>query len=51
MGRELHRRAAETQRAGRVRVHGGVSDEEYLTALKVLQRMIVNAGGDLPRGA
>ncbi|MCP9958501.1 MULTISPECIES: MarR family winged helix-turn-helix transcriptional regulator [Streptomyces] len=49
-GRELHRRAAETQRASRARVHEGIGDEEYLTALKVLQRMIVNAGGDLPQG-
>ncbi|MEU3446365.1 MarR family winged helix-turn-helix transcriptional regulator [Streptomyces thermolilacinus] len=50
-GRDLHRRAAGTQRANRVRVHEGVSDEEYLTTLKVLQRMMRNAGGDLRQGA
>ncbi|MEV3872718.1 MarR family transcriptional regulator [Streptomyces sp. NPDC049906] len=45
-GRALHGRAAETQRANRERVHEGVSDEEYLITLRVLQRMIRNAGGD-----
>ncbi|MER0244641.1 MarR family transcriptional regulator [Streptomyces sp. HSW2009] len=46
-GRTLHRRAAETQRENRARVHAGIADEEYLITLKVLQRMIHNAGGDL----
>ncbi|MCK8679221.1 MarR family winged helix-turn-helix transcriptional regulator [Streptomyces lichenis] len=46
-GRALHQRAAETQRANRERVHAGISDEDYLITLKVLQRMIRNAGGDL----
>ncbi|MFH8616613.1 MarR family winged helix-turn-helix transcriptional regulator [Streptomyces sp. NPDC017979] len=48
-GRALHRHAAETQRANRERVHAGISDEEYLITLKVLQRMIHNAGGNVPR--
>ncbi|MEY7972321.1 MarR family winged helix-turn-helix transcriptional regulator [Saccharomonospora xinjiangensis] len=46
-GRALHQRAAETQRRNRGVVHAGISDEEYLTTLKVLQRMIHNAGGDV----
>ncbi|KFG77451.1 transcriptional regulator [Streptomyces mutabilis] len=46
-GRALHQRAAETQQASRRHVHAGVPDEEYLITLKVLQRMIRNAGGDV----
>ncbi|WP_250293024.1 MarR family transcriptional regulator [Streptomyces atroolivaceus] len=46
-GRMLHRRAAETQRASRTQVHTGIPDEEYLITLKVLQRMMCNAGGDV----
>ncbi|QNP67802.1 MarR family transcriptional regulator [Streptomyces genisteinicus] len=48
-GRVLHGRAAETQRTSRAQVHTGVPDEEYLIALKVLQRMMCNAGGDVAR--
>ncbi|GGQ05096.1 hypothetical protein [Streptomyces roseolilacinus] len=50
-GRDPHRRAAETQRASRDRVHAGIDDEEYPIALKVLQRMIRDAGGDARQGA
>ncbi|OSZ59260.1 transcriptional regulator [Streptomyces pharetrae CZA14] len=46
-GRALHQRAAETQQASRRHVHAGVSDEEYLVTLKVLQSMIHNTGGDV----
>ncbi|MEU9994196.1 MarR family transcriptional regulator [Streptomyces sp. NPDC050848] len=46
-GRTLHQSAAQTQQASRRRVHTGIPDEEYLIALKVLQRMIRNAGGDV----
>lgn len=46
-GRALHAHAARTQRAGREHVHAGITDEEYLITLKVLQRMIRNAGGDV----
>ncbi|MET9865498.1 hypothetical protein ABZZ16_04675, partial [Streptomyces sp. NPDC006386] len=49
-GRALHQRAAETQRASRTQVHTGIPDEEYLITLKVLQRMMRNAGGDIPPG-
>ncbi|WP_137993439.1 MarR family winged helix-turn-helix transcriptional regulator [Streptomyces vilmorinianum] len=49
-GRALHQRAAETQRANRERVHAGIPDEEYLITLKVLQRMMGNAGGDVSQG-
>ncbi|WP_239590071.1 MarR family winged helix-turn-helix transcriptional regulator [Streptomyces aureoverticillatus] len=49
-GRALHQRAAETQQASRRHVHADVSDEEYLITLKVLQRMIRNAGGDVSPG-
>ncbi|KDN78800.1 transcriptional regulator [Streptomyces olindensis] len=46
-GRALHQRAAETQRTSRAEVHAGIPDEEYLITLKVLQRMMRNAGGDV----
>lgn len=49
-GRALHQRAAETQRASRTQVHTGIPDEEYLITLKVLQRMLHNAGGDVSQG-
>lgn len=39
-------RARIAARAGdiRLRLHAGVSDEEYIAALKVLRRIIANAG-------
>ncbi|MFC5144823.1 MarR family winged helix-turn-helix transcriptional regulator [Streptomyces aureoversilis] len=49
-GRAMHQRAAQTQRASRRHVHAGIPDEEYLITLKVLQRMIRNAGGDVSLG-
>ncbi|MEU1850665.1 MarR family transcriptional regulator [Streptomyces sp. NPDC019990] len=49
-GRALHRRAAETQRANRALVHAGITDDEYLITLKVLQRMMRNAGADVSPG-
>ncbi|TXS52243.1 MarR family winged helix-turn-helix transcriptional regulator [Streptomyces sp. t39] len=49
-GRALHRRAGETQRASRTQVHTGIPDQEYLITLKVLQRMLHNAGGDVSQG-
>lgn len=33
------------QRSLRARIHDGIADEEYVRALKVLQRMIHNVGG------
>ncbi|MBB1242316.1 winged helix-turn-helix transcriptional regulator [Streptomyces durbertensis] len=48
-GRELHGRAARTQQESREKVHAGISDEEYLATLKVLQRMMHNAGADVRR--
>ncbi|MFF0738844.1 MarR family winged helix-turn-helix transcriptional regulator [Streptomyces sp. NPDC004111] len=47
-GRALHQHAAQTQRASRAQVHRDVPDEEYLITLKVLQRMMHNAGGPMP---
>jgi hypothetical protein len=44
-GARFHAKAAELQRALWAERHAGVSDEEYLTTLKVLQRMIHNTGG------
>jgi hypothetical protein len=49
-GRALHQRAAQTQQASRRHVHTGIPDEEYLITLKVLQRVIRNAGGDVSPG-
>jgi hypothetical protein len=37
--------AREVQRAAQARIHDGVSDEELLTTMKVLQRMIHNTDG------
>ncbi|MGH4034332.1 MarR family transcriptional regulator [Actinomycetota bacterium Odt1-20B] len=45
-GRELHARIAVQQKANRDRIHAGITDGEYVAALKVLQRMIHNVGGD-----
>ncbi|MFD3550040.1 MarR family winged helix-turn-helix transcriptional regulator [Streptomyces sp. NPDC058655] len=44
-GREFYDRAAALQRELWQERHAGVSDEEYLTTLKVLQRFIHNTGG------
>jgi MarR family transcriptional regulator, organic hydroperoxide resistance regulator len=44
-GAALFRRAAEVQTANRAQIHAGVPDDEYVTTLKVLQRMIHNVGG------
>lgn len=46
----LHQLAAQTQQASRRHVHAGIPDEEYLITLKVLQRMIRDAGGDVSPG-
>ncbi|MFE6779581.1 MarR family winged helix-turn-helix transcriptional regulator [Streptomyces sp. NPDC057702] len=44
-GEALYARAAAVQRANRATIHEGVSDAEFLTTMKVLQRMIHNTGG------
>ncbi len=44
-GAERFSRAAEVHGANRARIHAGVPDDEYLTTLKVLQRMIHNVDG------
>ncbi|MGX2995063.1 MarR family winged helix-turn-helix transcriptional regulator [Streptomyces sp. JNUCC 64] len=44
-GRTLWQEAAEFQRERLAVIHDGVTDEEYVAALKVLQRMIHNTGG------
>jgi hypothetical protein len=44
-GAALYRRAAEVHTANRARIHAGVPDDEYVTTLKVLQRMIHNVDG------
>ncbi|MEV5278792.1 MarR family winged helix-turn-helix transcriptional regulator [Streptomyces sp. NPDC051994] len=44
-GRSLRDRTAVRQREVRERVHAGITDEEYVATLKVLQRMIHNVGG------
>ncbi|MFE0105179.1 MarR family transcriptional regulator [Streptomyces sp. NPDC059009] len=44
-GRELQARIAVRQKANRDQIHAGITDEEYVAALKVLQRMIHNVGG------
>ncbi|MFI6471272.1 MarR family winged helix-turn-helix transcriptional regulator [Streptomyces sp. NPDC050516] len=44
-GRELYERAAARQRETRELIHAGITDEEYVRALKVLQRMIHNVDG------
>ncbi|MFD3515301.1 MarR family winged helix-turn-helix transcriptional regulator [Streptomyces sp. NPDC058657] len=45
-GDELYSRAAARQLELRHQTHDGIEDEEYARALKVLQRMIYNVGGD-----
>lgn len=44
-GKEFHDKAAALQRELWAERHAGISDEEYLTTLKVLQRFIHNTGG------
>ncbi|SEE51442.1 MarR family winged helix-turn-helix transcriptional regulator [Streptomyces sp. Ag109_O5-10] len=44
-GRAFYARAAAVQDELRAERHAGVSDEEYLITLKVLQRFIHNTGG------
>ena len=44
-GRELRERAAARQGETREKIHTGITDEEYVRTLKVLQRMIHNVGG------
>ncbi|GAA2285056.1 hypothetical protein GCM10010145_55720 [Streptomyces ruber] len=44
-GGALHAKAAALQRELWEERHAGISDEEYLTCLKVLQRFIHNTGG------
>ncbi|MFI6049115.1 MarR family winged helix-turn-helix transcriptional regulator [Streptomyces violascens] len=44
-GRELRERAAARQGDTRGLIHTGITDEEYVRTLKVLQRMIHNVGG------
>ncbi|MEU7579471.1 MarR family winged helix-turn-helix transcriptional regulator [Streptomyces sp. NPDC041068] len=44
-GRALQARVAGRQKQLRAEIHEGITDEEYVHALKVLQRMIHNVGG------
>ncbi|MGA4840019.1 MarR family winged helix-turn-helix transcriptional regulator [Streptomyces sp. G45] len=44
-GAALQRKVAEQQGRTRDEIHEGIDDEEYVRALKVLQRMIHNVGG------
>ncbi|MET9319796.1 MarR family winged helix-turn-helix transcriptional regulator [Streptomyces sp. NPDC003038] len=44
-GREFYEEAAALQKELWAERHAGISDEEYLTTLKVLQRFIHNTGG------
>jgi hypothetical protein len=44
-GRPFHDKAAALQEELWAERHAGISDEEYLTTLKVLQRFIHNTGG------
>ncbi|MDI3388705.1 MarR family winged helix-turn-helix transcriptional regulator [Streptomyces sp. B-S-A8] len=44
-GRDLLERATARQRKSLARIHEGVPDADFLTTMKVLQRMIHNAGG------
>ncbi|WP_327236533.1 MarR family winged helix-turn-helix transcriptional regulator [Streptomyces sp. NBC_01317] len=43
-GEALFQECAAFQKTMRARVHTGITDEEYVTTLKVLQRMIHNVG-------
>ncbi|WP_190086478.1 MarR family winged helix-turn-helix transcriptional regulator [Streptomyces longisporoflavus] len=44
-GRRLRDETAARQQKTRAEIHEGISDEEYVRTLKVLQRMIHNVGG------
>ncbi|MEV2249657.1 MarR family winged helix-turn-helix transcriptional regulator [Streptomyces sp. NPDC050147] len=44
-GRKLREDAAARQQKTRAEIHEGITDEEYVRTLKVLQRMIHNVGG------
>lgn len=44
-GHALHAKAAERVGRALADIHDGVTDEEYVATLKVLQRMIHNVGG------
>jgi MarR family transcriptional regulator, organic hydroperoxide resistance regulator len=44
-GEHVLAEAREVQRVAQARIHDGVSDEELLTTMKVLQRMIHNTDG------
>ncbi|MFD9905813.1 MarR family winged helix-turn-helix transcriptional regulator [Streptomyces sp. NPDC059063] len=44
-GAELQRKVAARQQETRQEIHEGIDDEEYVRALKVLQRMIHNVNG------
>ncbi|MFC4493190.1 MarR family winged helix-turn-helix transcriptional regulator [Streptomyces ovatisporus] len=44
-GAAFHTGLARLQQELRARIHHGIPDEEYVQALKVLQRMIHNVGG------
>ncbi|MFI1970072.1 hypothetical protein BLA24_18620 [Streptomyces cinnamoneus] len=44
-GREAKARTKEVVDRVRAEVHAGITDEEYVAALKVLQRMVSNVGG------
>jgi DNA-binding MarR family transcriptional regulator len=45
-GDAVYRQCAERQTAMRKQAHDGITDEEYLVTLKVLQRMIRNVGAE-----
>ncbi|MFG2499793.1 MarR family winged helix-turn-helix transcriptional regulator [Streptomyces sp. NPDC048441] len=45
-GRKLRDDTAGRQQKTRAEIHEGVTDEEYIRTLKVLQRMIHNVGGE-----
>lgn len=44
-GRALRERAAERQKEILAEIHEGITEEDYVRTLKVLQRMIHNVGG------
>ncbi|MFC5724962.1 MarR family winged helix-turn-helix transcriptional regulator [Streptomyces gamaensis] len=44
-GEDLYVKARAKQREMRRTIHDGIDDEEFLTTMKVLQRMIHNTGG------
>lgn len=52
-GRQLHQAALTAQREVRRQAMAGVSESDYQTAVRVLQRMVANLAGDSPerRGA